>query len=111
MSTDDFRREFLGQFPPPDPKYVRAVELWTLYHLACDAFDGTAGPPPPERRAASNAYAYAQRRGLAVVASAEGIDAETLNEAKEEGLREADRRQRASGFDPEWFAYVDARRR
>ena len=38
MSTDDFRREFLGQFPAPDPKYVRAVELWTLYHLACDAF-------------------------------------------------------------------------
>jgi len=110
VSPPDSRRDWHGEFPPPDPKYLRAVELWAECHLTCDAYDGTAGPPPPERRADSNRFAAEVRRATFERAIREGISDEATEATKEEGLKEAERRQRASGFDSEWFAYVDARR-
>ena len=110
MSPSEIRRALDGAFPTVDRKYLRAVELWAEYYLACDAFDGTAGPPPPERRAASSSYARARWRATYSLAAVEKIDDETMERARNIGLDEAERRQRASGFDPEWFAYIDARR-
>jgi len=110
VSPPDSRRDWHGEFPPPDPNYVRAVELWAECHLTCDAYDGTAGPPPPTLRAASNRFAFEMRRSTLERAMREGISDELMEAAKSDGLKEAERRQRASGFDPEWFAYIDARR-
>jgi len=82
VSPPDSRRDWHGEFPPPDPNYVRAVELWAEYYLACDAFDGTAGPPPPERRAASNRFALEMQRATLERAMREGIAGEVMEAAR-----------------------------
>ena len=94
MHEDERRKLLEGDWKHPDEKYIRAAELWAEYYLACDAFDGGPGPPPPHLRAESNRNAREQLRLLSMRAAEEGIPNETLREARDAGADLADRRWR-----------------
>jgi hypothetical protein len=86
------RRELLGEWAAPDPKYLLAVALWRKYDRLTDEFDlahgasrnarGEVGPARPGWRAASARFAkvaYAELRNAAAVY---GVDDATLEAAK-----------------------------
>lgn len=84
MADDDFRREYLGATPAPDPVYLRAVALWIEYYMSCDLFDGGRGPVAPWRRSESISFARDRRERLRLDADVERIPLEVLLDAKKE---------------------------
>ncbi len=84
MAGEDFKRLYLGEWPAPDPVYLRAVALWLEYYVDCDAFDGTRGPVAPWLRSESIRFARDRREQLRRAADAERIPLEVLLDAKKE---------------------------
>jgi hypothetical protein len=82
------KREYLGTWAAPDPQFLKAVELWKAYYDDCDFFDGTTGPVPPHRRAASAQYARERRKLLSRQALEAGVTDDILTAARDRALDE-----------------------
>jgi hypothetical protein len=98
-------RELFGQWPAPDPLYLKALELWTAYYCDCDAFDGTTGPVSIHQQGYSNAFARERHRRMAEEAMRAEIPDDTMTKARMPALDDyeqslpAHQRER---FAPRW---------
>lgn len=90
-----YQREYLGEFPEPDPLLEHAVNLWLGYYDACEAFDrsvcpdqGRDGVLPATGWEQSEVTRNAGREYKRLMERAAGIPGETLQRAKDIALRQ-----------------------
>ena len=95
MSAAIFARECMGSFPEPTPEYRAAYDAWRSYYEQTDAYDrhicGPSGQPLMFwQRDMITANAGAEHKRVRTLL--DGLDPETVRQARDAAQRDTERR-------------------